>query len=118
MELYIKYPSDPNYDETQVQTNSEIETLITQIQTLLFTNKREVMGTPNFGCSLEELIYDFGSNEHNIRSRITDQINHYCPLATKYNIKTEVNFMKGEVRDIAYIDITIDSRYAIKVSML
>lgn len=118
MELYIKYPTDPNYDETQVQTNSEIEMLITQIQTILFTNKREVMGQPNFGCSLEELVYDFGLNEHDLRSRITDQINHYCPLATKYNIATDIMFMRGEVRDIAYIDITIDSRYAIKVRML
>ena len=41
MELYIKYLSDPNYDETQVQTNDEIEMLITQIQTVLFTNTGE-----------------------------------------------------------------------------
>ena len=118
MELYIKYFSDPNYDPVQIQTNSEIEMLITQIQTILFTNKREVMGSPNFGCSLEELIYDFGLNEYDIKSRITDQINHYCPLATKYNLRTEVNFMKGEVRDIAFIYITIDSKYAIKINML
>lgn len=118
MELYIKYPTDPNYDENQVQTNSEIEMLITQIQTILFTNKREVMGSPNFGCSLEELIYDFGLNEYDLQSRITNQINYYCPLATKYNIQTDISFMKGEVRDIAFIDITIDSKYGIRVNML
>lgn len=118
MELYIKYPTDPNYDETQVQTNSEIEMLITQLHTILFTNKREVMGSPSFGCSLEELVYDFGLNEHDLRSRITDQINYYCPLATKYNLEINISFMKGEVRDIALIDITINSKYAIKVNML
>lgn len=118
MELYIKYPTDPNYDEHQVQTNSEIEMLITQIQTILFTDKREVMGEPNFGCSLEQLIYDFNANEHDIKSTITQQINAYCPLATKYNLSVDISFVRGQVRDIAYIDITIDSRYSIKVSML
>lgn len=117
MELYIKYLSDPNYDPTQVQTNGEIEMLITQIQTTLFTNTGEVMGSENFGCNLEDLIYEFGSSAHNIRQRIIDQLNQYCPLADKYNLDVNVDFMKGEVRDIAFIDITIDSRYAIKISM-
>ena len=118
MELYIKYPTDPNYDENQVQTNSEIEMLITQIQTALFTNTREVMDSENFGCNLETLIYDLNVNEYNIVSTITDQINRYCPLANKYNFNVDVTFMKGEVRDIAFIDITIDSRYSIKINML
>lgn len=118
MELYIKYEGDPNYDENQVQTNSEIEMLITQIQTILFTNSREVMGSENFGCNLETLIYDLNANEHNIVSTITDQINNYCPLANRYNVGVDVSFIKGEVRDIAFIDIMIDSKYAIKISML
>ena len=117
MELYIKYLSDPNYDETQVQTNDEIEMLITQIQTVLFTNTGEVMGSHNFGCNLEELIYDFGSSAHNIKAVITDQLNQYCPLASKYNLEVKIDFVNGEVRDMAFIDITIDSRYAIKISM-
>jgi len=118
MELYIKYPSDPNYDETQVQTNSEIEMLITQIQTVLFTNNSEVMGDDRFGCNLEDLIYSFNANEHDIRATIGQQLTTYCPLANKYHVDIKVDFVKGEVRDIAFIDITIDSKYAIKISML
>jgi|TARA_B110000908_G_scaffold169285_1_gene226104 phage baseplate assembly protein W len=118
MELYIKYPSDPNYDVDQIQTNGEIEMLITQIQTILFTDSGEVMGDHKFGCDLESLIYDFNSSEHNIKSVIVDQLNAYCPLASKYDVAVNVDFVQGEVRDIAFIDITIDSRYAIKISML
>lgn len=118
MELYIKYKSDPNYDPTQIQTNSEIEMLITQIQTILFTNAGEVMGDDRFGCDLETLIYGFKTNGHDIKAKITQQLNEYCPLAEKYNIDVSIDFMKGEVRDIAFIDIMIDSKYAIKISML
>lgn len=118
MELYIKYPTDPNYDPVQVQTNSEIEMLITQIQTILFTNTGEVLGDERFGCDLENLIYDFNANEHDIKAKITQQINQYCPLNEKYLVDINVEFVKGEIRDIAFIDITIDSRYSIKVRML
>jgi phage baseplate assembly protein W len=118
MELYIKYPSDPNYDVDQVQTNGEIEMLITQIQTILFTNRGEIMGDSNFGCNLEDLIYSYTANEHDIRATIGQQLTTYCPLANKYHVDVKVEFMKGEVRDIAFIDITIDSKYAIKISML
>jgi len=118
MELYIKYPTDPNYDPVQVQTNSEIEMLITQIQTVLFTNGGEVMGQHRFGCDLETLIYEFNANGHDIRAKITEQLAAYCPLAQKYNVDVEIEFMQGEVRDIAFIDITIDSKYGIKISML
>jgi len=117
MELYIKYPTDPNYDPTQVQTNSEIEMLITQIQTILFTNSGEVMGDAGFGCDLEKLVYELGVNEHNIRSKIVNQLNTHCPLAQKYNLDVQVDFVKGTVRDIAFIDITIDSRYSVKINM-
>ena len=73
MELYIKYPTDPNYDPYQVQTNSEIEMLITQIQTILFTNTGEVMGNYRFGCDLEKLIYDFNASTYNVKSIIIEQ---------------------------------------------
>jgi hypothetical protein len=92
--------------------------LITQIQTILFTDKREVMGSHQFGCSLEQLIYDFGLNEYDIKSTINEQILMYCPLAMNYALDVQISFMKGNVRDIAFIDITINSSHAIKVRML
>ena len=55
MEFYIKYIGDPNYNATQLQNNGEIEQLITQIETTLFTRKTEVLGSPGFGCNLGHL---------------------------------------------------------------
>lgn len=117
MEFYIKYIGDPNYQANQIQTNGEIEQLITQIETCLFTNKSEVLGNPDFGCSLEDLVYSMNASEYQIKSLVDGQINNYCPLAGKYNVKTKVSFFKGEVRDIAYIDITIDSKYLVQVNI-
>ena len=52
-----------------------------------------------------------------IAREITNQINSYCPLASKYQVATDVKFFKGTVRDIAYIDITIDSKYLVQINL-
>lgn len=117
MDFYIKYIGDPNYNATQLQNNGEIEQLITQIETTLFTNKSEVLGSPEFGCNLEDLVYSLGQNEYQIRNTVDSQIARYCPLATKYNVSVDVKFFRGEVRDVAYIDITIDSKYLVQINL-
>jgi len=115
MELYIKTIGDPNFDPVKVQSNSEIAQLMTQIETILFTNKREVLGKPQFGCNLEDLVYSLNYNNKQIKETIDEQIAMFCPLAQKYNVSAEVSFVKGTARDIAYIDITIDSKYLLQV---
>lgn len=117
MEFYIKYIGDPNYNSTQIQTNGEIEQLITQIETTLFTNHAEVLGSPDFGCNLERMVYSLGYNEGQLKDVIDTQINNYCPLAAKYRVSSKVSFFKGEVRDIAYVDIVIDSKYLVQINI-
>lgn len=117
MDFYIKDIGDPNYQSSTVQANGEVEQLTQQIETILFTNRRDVLGSPGFGCNLEDMVYSMGMNDYQIRSTITDQIFAYCPLATKYNVNVDVNFFKGEVRDIAFIDITVNNKYLIQVNL-
>jgi len=117
MDFYIKTLGDPNWNDTQVQTNGEIEQLIQQIETVLFTGKADVLGSPGFGCDLESYIYALGYNEGQLKDVLDTQIKYYCPLAQKYSVSTKVNFLKGNVRDIAYIDITVDSKYLVQLNI-
>lgn len=117
MELYIKNIGDPNYDPVKVHSESEIAQLITQIETVLFTNRGEVLGKPDFGCSLEDLIYSLNYNELQIKSDIERQLDLYCPLSAKYRVAANVSFVKGTVRDIAFIDINIDTKYLVRVTV-
>jgi phage baseplate assembly protein W len=117
MDFYIKYIGDPNYQTNVIQNNGEIEQLIAQIETMLFTRKRSVLGAPDFGCSLEDLVYSLNQNEFQIRNEITTQLLNYVPLSKKYSTKVDVSFYKGEVRDICYVDITINNEYQIKVNL-
>ena len=115
MELYIKAPEDPNFDSSALDIESELGQLLTQIETILFTNKGDVLNERNFGASLETLIYDFHFNEFEIKRTVNEQLEIYCPLAEKYNVEVDVSFSRGEVRDIAQINITVDTQYMIGV---
>ena len=115
MDFYVKTVGDPNFDATKVHVESEIAQLIVQIETVLFTNRGEVMGEPEFGCNLDDLVYSLGYNEQQIQDVVKQQLELYVPLATKYDVKTTVAFYRGTVRDIAQIDIEIDSKYQVGV---
>ena len=117
MELYINTYEDPNFDGSAVHSQNEIKQLMTQIETVLFTNKGEVMGAPRFGASLEDMIYDFQWNEEQIIAEVEEQLENYVPLADKYHVDVVVEFTRGEVRDIAQLNITIDSQYLIGVKI-
>ncbi len=115
MELYIKAPEDPNFDINGLDIESELGQLLTQIETILFTNKGDVLNDRNFGASLETLIYDFHFNEFEIKRTVNEQLEIYCPLAEKYNVEVDVSFTRGEIRDIAQINIIVDTQYMVGV---
>lgn len=115
MEIYIKADGDPNFEPSKLQIEDEIQQLIAQIETILFTRKGDVLGKPDFGCSLEDMLFTFGFAEYKIRKEIRNQLTAYCPLANKHNVKIDVTFEKGLVRDVGYIDIKIDNKYSVSV---
>jgi hypothetical protein len=117
MDFYIKYIGDPNYQANVIQNVDEIQQLLTQIETVLFTRKRDVLGNPDFGCNLEDLVYSLNQNEWQIRNEIENQLSNYVPLAQKYSTDVDVSFYKGEVRDICYVDITVNNEYQIQVNL-
>lgn len=117
MELYVKTIEDPNHDETSVHTENEIIQLITQIETMLFTDRGTVLGEPGFGASLETLIYELNANEEQIIGMINEQLEMYIPLSEKYDTLVDVTFQRGEVRDVANLNITIDGQYLVEVNV-
>lgn len=117
MEFYIKYLGDPNYQGNILQDNAEISQLLTQIETALFTRKRDVLGAPAFGCNLEDLVYSLNQSEYQIKNEIQKQLANYVPLSGKYITDVNVSFFKGEVRDICYVDIVVNNEYTIQVNL-
>ena len=114
MELYIRTVDDPNFDPMKLQSQTEIAQLLTQIETILFTKRGDVLGDPAFGANLEELLYGFNLNEETIQAAIERQLAHYCPLAQKYNTEAVVKFWKEGDVVLATVDVVIDNKYAVR----
>lgn len=115
MEFYIKSVSDPNFDPLKLQSSSEIAQLLAQLEVVLFTKKGDVLGYPQFGVGLEDLVYEMNYNSSQIEGEINSQISLYVPLAKKYNVKSTVEFLSGTKRDVIFVDVVIDSQYQIQI---
>jgi hypothetical protein len=113
MELYIKSAGDPNFDSEQLQVDEDIQLLLTQIETLIFTNKGDVMGVPEFGLNLEDYVYSFMYNDDMLKGLVSNAISQFIPLSNKYPVNVTVEYVTESERNAVYIDIVIDNRYGI-----
>jgi hypothetical protein len=109
-EIYCRNINDPGFISGLLETGSPYEAILTKIRMIIFTTKGEVLGDPNFGLSLEQLLFELNFNERQLRQSFYDQLSQYVPDTVNMPITIEVTFSQGTVRDIAYIDIYIDGK--------
>ena len=107
-DIYMRDPEDPNYKPGILEVSDEIQMLISQIKMILFTNKGEVMGAPEFGVNLEEQLFTLSKNEYAIKGVLQDQVMAFCELANKYPVSFNIKFAKGNTRDMCIINVLID----------
>jgi hypothetical protein len=113
MELYIKTIGDPNFRYDQMQVDEDIQLLLTQIETLIFTAKGDVMGVPDFGLNLEDYVYSFMYNDDMLKGVVSNAISQYIPLSKKYPVDVNVEYTTESERNAVYIDIVVDNKYGI-----
>lgn len=114
-EIYMRDITDPNYKEGILEVSDEIEMLIGQIKMLLFTNRGEVIGAPDFGANLEEHLFTLSLNEYALRQMLRDQTMKFIPMSINYHVDYDIKFARGTVRDICLIDIYINNNPAFGV---
>ena len=115
MEFYVKNIGEPNYKSDVMQQDSELSMLLTQIQTMLFTRKGEVLGQPNFGANLEDYVYELRYNDYQLKTVIDNQIAEFIPLASKYNVSVCIEVVDDVTNHVVFLDITVDSRFQLGV---
>lgn len=115
MEFYVKDIGEPNYQPDKIQQDAELSMLLTQIETVLFTRKGQVLGNPEFGANLEDYVYSFRYNDYMIKKVLVEQLNMFVPLAQKYNVDVGVDFVENSDHHVMFLDITVDSRFQLGV---
>jgi len=117
MELYIKAIGDPNFDPDQLQVDEDIALILTQIENLLFTVKGDVMGEPEFGLNLEDYVYSFMYNDTMLQGVVKEAISRWIPLSAKIPVNVTVEFASFTDKNVVFIDIIVDYRYGITISI-
>jgi hypothetical protein len=117
IDVYLRLPSDPNYNSNFVEVEDDVSNFVQQIEMILTTVPGEVLGSPDFGVNLEGYLWNSYVTSGSIKSDIMTQIRKYCV----YNqagipFSVQVNFIKGDIIDGIVIDILIDGRKILGIS--
>ena len=113
VDIYIRGTEDPYYRDNIIELNDDLSFLIMQLEMVLFTDNYDCYTTPMLGARLRDLIFSLNFNEAEIRLVIRKQISRYIELANRFDIQVDVRFMRGEVSDIAIVDILVDGKKAL-----
>lgn len=106
--FYIKYPGHPAYNSKRVVEDDVIGVLINKVEMILFTNKGEVYGNPDFGADLYNYLHQTSVSADFVKNEIENQFKIYIPELTNYMYKLEVNILPGTLQDVMLIDFTLN----------
>lgn len=118
-DLYISYPGHPRYNSTELIEDDVIRVIIQKYEVLLFTNKGEVLGFPDMGCDLEELLHETRVSSDFIEGEIEQQIITYIPEISEIDFSLDVKFYDDPERYQEWMEINLRIRdYDIYVAVL
>lgn len=108
-DFYIKYQGHPKYNQNTIIEDDIINVIIQKYELVIFTNKGEVMGQPDFGADLEKLLFQTRVSSTFVRNQINSQIAEYIPELIDMNYKLEVSFVKDieNAQEAMFIYFTI-----------
>jgi hypothetical protein len=108
-DFYILYQGQPKYDSTELIEDELIRVIVQKYQMVIFTNKGEVLGDPDFGANLEEILFEFRVSEDYVKGKIQEQIETYIPemLGSAYNLQIVFVQDPENYQDMMFINLTI-----------
>jgi hypothetical protein len=93
-DFYIRYKGHPRYKSDELIEDDVINVIIQKYEVMLFTNKGEVMGLPDFGADLVLLLNETRVSATYVEEIITKQISTYIPELDNMNYTLRVVFAK------------------------
>jgi len=108
-DFYIKYEGVPKYNSSELVEDDLIRVIIQKYELILFTIKGEVLGDPNFGANLDELLYETTVSEEFVKNTIQEQLLQYVPEITGISFDIQVVFVQDpeNYQDMMFINLRI-----------
>ena len=81
-----------------------------KVEMILFTDKGEVLGDPNFGAGLNTFLHETKVSADFVKKVIIEQLTTYVPELSGINYTLDVQFMQNPTQfsDMMFIDFSIN----------
>ena len=108
-DFYIGYEGHPRFTINKIITDDIIRVIVQKYEMILFTNKGELFGDPDFGCDLTKLLFETKISAEAVKSTIIGQINTYISELQGTNYTLNVTFQQDpeNFQDVMTINFTI-----------
>jgi len=109
-EIYAIPEDESRYKPNVIEITSELDTIIQQVDLLLFTNKGDVLMMPEFGCNLEQYLFETNWNETSIKQMILEAIRNYIYLDGTYSVDVDIEFVQWDYNVAMLVDLKINNK--------
>jgi hypothetical protein len=118
-DFYILYPGHPRFTDAKIIEDDVISVIIQKWQMILFTNKGDVFGLPNFGGDLVELLHETRLSAEVIEGDLGQQILAYIPEITGLPYSLKVNIYEDPERYQEWMEILFTiSEYEVYITVI
>lgn len=109
-DFYVLYPGHPKFNNLMLIEDNKVRLVIQKYLMVVFTNKGEVYGDPEFGANLELLIHQTKVSANFVERIINEQIAKYIPELLSMNYELSVSFTMDpdSNSDVMLIDFKIN----------
>lgn len=108
-DIYIGYKGHPRFSINKIIVDDIIRVIVQKYEMILFTNKGDLLGDPDFGCDIQNLLHQTKISSYAVKNLIINQINTYINELSNINYTLEVTFEQDpeNYQDIMLINFTI-----------
>lgn len=103
IDFYIGYPGHPRYQSAEMIEDDLIRVIVQKYEVIVFTNKGEVLGQPDFGGNLIELLHETRYDSQTVEENIRAQIQEYIPELNGVEYSLTVEFFADTERYQEYM---------------
>jgi hypothetical protein len=106
-DFYILYEGHPKYVPNEIIEDEVVSVIIQKLEMILFSIKGDILGQPDLGANLLELLYETKVSDSVVKKEIQDQIALFIPELQQSTYTISVVFAQDPVnfQDIMFINI-------------
>jgi len=110
IDFYIGYPGHPRYRTPDIIEDDVLRVIIQKYEVIIFTNKGELLGDPNFGADLVKLLHETRISAESVEVDIKAQIADYIPEIDGLEYELSVEFLEDPERyqEVMVVNFTLN----------